>query len=178
MTEAPSAAATAASGSLASALQFSYQYPELCERLVRVDAGGLGREVSWMLRLLAVPGVELVLPQLFPHVAGDWGDSVMQFARDRGVLPTPGIGFQPEFGLDGTARADRFVCHGNSPHQEGGTESESRSIVCSSDGRAGRLTSMADDGKPGSSAGFPKAASSLEQGPTRPRDSETRYLQL
>jgi len=67
------------------ALQFSYQYPELCERLVLVDAGGLGREVSWMLRLLAVPGVELVLPLLFPHVAGDWGDSVMQFARDRGV---------------------------------------------------------------------------------------------
>jgi len=67
------------------ALQFSYQYPDLCERLVLVDAGGLGREVSWMLRLLAVPGVELVLPVLFPHVAGDWGDSVMQFVRDRGV---------------------------------------------------------------------------------------------
>jgi len=37
------------------------------------------------LGLLAVPGVELVLPLLFPHVAGDWGDSVMQFVRDRGV---------------------------------------------------------------------------------------------
>ncbi len=67
------------------ALQFSYQYPEMCERLVLVDAGGLGREVSWMLRLLAVPGVELVLPLLFPHVAGEWGDSVLQFAHDRGV---------------------------------------------------------------------------------------------
>ena len=67
------------------ALQFSYQFPELCERLVLVDAGGLGREVSWMLRLLAVPGVELVLPVLFPHVAADWGDSVMQFVHDRGV---------------------------------------------------------------------------------------------
>jgi len=67
------------------ALQFSYQYPELCERLVLVDAGGLGREVSWMLRLLAVPGVELVLPLLFPHVAGEWGDSVLQFVHDRGV---------------------------------------------------------------------------------------------
>jgi pimeloyl-ACP methyl ester carboxylesterase len=67
------------------ALQFSYQYPELCERLVLVDAGGLGREVSWMLRLLAVPGVELVLPLLFPHVAADVGDSVVRFVRDRGV---------------------------------------------------------------------------------------------
>jgi pimeloyl-ACP methyl ester carboxylesterase len=67
------------------ALQLSYQFPDLCERLVLVDAGGLGREVSWMLRLLAVPGVELVLPLLFPPVAGEWGDSVLQFARDRGV---------------------------------------------------------------------------------------------
>lgn len=67
------------------ALQLSYQFPELCERLVLVDAGGLGREVSWMLRLLAVPGVEFVLPLLFPHVAGEWGDSVVRFAHDRGM---------------------------------------------------------------------------------------------
>ncbi len=67
------------------AMQFSYQFPELCDRLVLVDAGGLGREVSWMLRLLAVPGVELVLPLLFPHVAGEWGDSVVRFVEDRGV---------------------------------------------------------------------------------------------
>lgn len=67
------------------ALQLSYQFPELCERLVLVDAGGLGREVSWMLRLLAVPGVELVLPLVFPHIAGEWGDSVVRFVEDRGV---------------------------------------------------------------------------------------------
>jgi len=67
------------------ALQLAYQFPELCERLVLVDAGGLGREVSWMLRLLTVPGVELVLPLVFPRVAGEWGDAVARFAEERGV---------------------------------------------------------------------------------------------
>ena len=28
------------------ALQFAYQFPERCERLVLVDSGGLGREVN------------------------------------------------------------------------------------------------------------------------------------
>ena len=65
------------------ALQFSYQYPELCERLVLVDAGGLGREVSWMLRLLAVPGVELCLPVVFPHIAADRGLGAAVRARPR-----------------------------------------------------------------------------------------------
>jgi len=37
------------------AMQFAYQFPERCERLVLVDAGGLGREVSWVLRLLTLP---------------------------------------------------------------------------------------------------------------------------
>ena len=32
------------------AMQFSYQFPERCDRLVLVDAGGLGREVHWILR--------------------------------------------------------------------------------------------------------------------------------
>jgi pimeloyl-ACP methyl ester carboxylesterase len=40
------------------AMQFAYQYPERCERLVLVDAGGLGSEVNWLLRLLTLPGSE------------------------------------------------------------------------------------------------------------------------
>jgi pimeloyl-ACP methyl ester carboxylesterase len=47
------------------AMQFAYQFPERCERLVLVDAGGLGREVSWVLRMVTLPGVEYVLPALF-----------------------------------------------------------------------------------------------------------------
>jgi pimeloyl-ACP methyl ester carboxylesterase len=50
------------------ALQFAYQFPERCERLVLVASGGLGREVHLLLRAAALPGAETVLPWL--SVAG------------------------------------------------------------------------------------------------------------
>src|SRR4051794_20488517 len=40
------------------AMQFFYQFPERTERLVLVSSGGLGREVSWPLRVAAAPGGE------------------------------------------------------------------------------------------------------------------------
>jgi pimeloyl-ACP methyl ester carboxylesterase len=43
------------------AMQFAYQYPERCERLVLVDAGGLGSEVNPLLRMLTLPGSEAAL---------------------------------------------------------------------------------------------------------------------
>jgi pimeloyl-ACP methyl ester carboxylesterase len=46
------------------AMQFSYQFPERCERLVLVDSGGLGRDVSPLLRAATLPGSEFVLPLL------------------------------------------------------------------------------------------------------------------
>jgi pimeloyl-ACP methyl ester carboxylesterase len=46
------------------ALQLAYQFPALCERLVLVDSGALGDEVSWLLRAVSLPGGELVLPLL------------------------------------------------------------------------------------------------------------------
>jgi pimeloyl-ACP methyl ester carboxylesterase len=46
------------------ALQFAYQFPERCERLVLVSSGGLGREVHLLLRAAALPGAEAVLPWL------------------------------------------------------------------------------------------------------------------
>jgi pimeloyl-ACP methyl ester carboxylesterase len=46
------------------AMQFAYQFPERCERLVLVSSGGLGREVHPMLRASTLPGSELVLPLL------------------------------------------------------------------------------------------------------------------
>jgi len=44
------------------ALQFAYQFPDYTERLGLVSSGGLGREVSWILRAATLPGAELVLP--------------------------------------------------------------------------------------------------------------------
>ena len=43
------------------ALQFAYQFPERCERLVLVSSGGLGREVAAVLRAATVPGFEQIL---------------------------------------------------------------------------------------------------------------------
>ncbi len=46
------------------AMQLAYQFPERCERLVLVGSGGLGREVSLLLRAAVLPGSEIVLPLL------------------------------------------------------------------------------------------------------------------
>src|SRR5215218_1526415 len=42
------------------AMQFAYQFPERCERLVLVSSGGLGREVHLLLRAAALPGADYV----------------------------------------------------------------------------------------------------------------------
>ena len=44
------------------AMQFAYQFPQMAERLVLVCSGGLGKEVSPLLRALSLPGTEYVLP--------------------------------------------------------------------------------------------------------------------
>jgi pimeloyl-ACP methyl ester carboxylesterase len=46
------------------AMQFAYQFPERCDRLVLVSSGGLGREVHLLLRAAALPGADWVLPAL------------------------------------------------------------------------------------------------------------------
>jgi pimeloyl-ACP methyl ester carboxylesterase len=46
------------------AMQFTYQFPDRVERLVLVDSGGLGGEVSLVLRAATLPGAEIVLPLL------------------------------------------------------------------------------------------------------------------
>lgn len=43
------------------ALQFAYQFPEMCDRLVLVAGAGLGREVSPLLRATALPGAPAAL---------------------------------------------------------------------------------------------------------------------
>jgi pimeloyl-ACP methyl ester carboxylesterase len=46
------------------AMQFAYQFPERCERLVLVASGGAGRQTNQVLRLLATPGAETLLSLL------------------------------------------------------------------------------------------------------------------
>jgi len=46
------------------AMQFAYQFPERCERLVLVSTGGVSRDVHPMLRIVAAPPAGLALPLL------------------------------------------------------------------------------------------------------------------
>ena len=57
------------------AMQLAYQFPERCDRLVLVSSGGLGREVSLLLRAATLPGSEWVIPVLASDrvlTAGNW----------------------------------------------------------------------------------------------------------
>ncbi|MBB2991965.1 pimeloyl-ACP methyl ester carboxylesterase [Mycolicibacterium iranicum] len=48
------------------AMQFVYQHPDYCQRLVLISSGGLGQDVGWTLRLLSAPGAELLMPVIAP----------------------------------------------------------------------------------------------------------------
>ena len=69
------------------AMQLAYQFPEVCERLVLVNSGGLGRDVSLLLRLLSLPGAELVLSVAVPGFVRDHGNDVSRWLHARGIRP-------------------------------------------------------------------------------------------
>jgi pimeloyl-ACP methyl ester carboxylesterase len=71
------------------AMQFAYQFPERCERLVLVSSGGLGDEVNLLLRLLALPGAELVLPLACHGWVHDAGASVLGWLGNIGLHAGP-----------------------------------------------------------------------------------------
>lgn len=71
------------------AMQFAYQFPERCERLVLVDSGGLGREVTFYLRMLTVPGFEDVFPLFCTPRLRDAGNRVASWFRRAGVPSSP-----------------------------------------------------------------------------------------
>jgi pimeloyl-ACP methyl ester carboxylesterase len=67
------------------AMQLAYQHPEIAERLVLVNSGGLGRDVSRLLRLFTLPGMEYLMPVLFPVFVRDRGRALMQSLHRRGL---------------------------------------------------------------------------------------------
>jgi pimeloyl-ACP methyl ester carboxylesterase len=71
------------------AMQFAYQFPERCERLVLVDSGGLGREVTFYLRMLSVPGFESVFPLVCRPWMRDAGNRIAGWLARAGVQSTP-----------------------------------------------------------------------------------------
>jgi pimeloyl-ACP methyl ester carboxylesterase len=69
------------------ALQAAYQYPEYTERLVLISSGGLGREVSPLLRAATLPGSELVMPFLVTDWAARAGASAFGLLDRFGLRP-------------------------------------------------------------------------------------------
>jgi len=69
------------------AMQFSYQFPEMVERLALVGSGGLGREVSPLIRGAALPFAEQVLPLLTARPLIEAGTAVASLLGRIGLEP-------------------------------------------------------------------------------------------
>src|SRR6059058_5754598 len=67
------------------AMQFFYQFPQRTERLVLVSSGGLGHEVSPLLRTVALPGAPALLSLAAHPRALDALDRGGERVRDRGL---------------------------------------------------------------------------------------------
>ena len=72
------------------AMQFSYQFPEYTERLVLVSSGGLGAEVSPVLRAAALPGADLFIAAT-ARAASGVGATVGRGLEAVGLRPNPDI---------------------------------------------------------------------------------------
>ncbi|MDG1266328.1 MAG: alpha/beta fold hydrolase [Ilumatobacter sp.] len=67
------------------AMQLAYQHPHLTDRLVLVGSGGLGREVSPLLRLLALPGAEYLMPIGIPKPVVERATDVGRFLGRKNI---------------------------------------------------------------------------------------------
>jgi pimeloyl-ACP methyl ester carboxylesterase len=67
------------------AMQFVYQHPDYCERLVLISSGGLGPDVGVILRLLSAPGAEFVLPIIAPKPVLQIGNKVKSWLSSAGI---------------------------------------------------------------------------------------------
>ncbi len=67
------------------AMQFVYQHPDYCERLVLISSGGLGPDVGLILRLLSAPGAEFVLPIVAPKPVLKVGNKVKSWLSSAGI---------------------------------------------------------------------------------------------
>ena len=67
------------------AMQFVYQHPNYCERLVLISSGGLGPDVGLVLRLLSAPGAEFVLPIVAPKPVLRAGNKMKSWLTGAGI---------------------------------------------------------------------------------------------
>ena len=73
------------------AMQFAYEYPVFCERLVVVSSGGLGREVHPLLQAATLPGAEFVLPLIASERLTAAGSAVAQWLSRLGLQAGPDL---------------------------------------------------------------------------------------
>jgi pimeloyl-ACP methyl ester carboxylesterase len=74
------------------AMQFAYQFPERCERLVLVASGGLGKEVSPILKAITLPGAEYLLPLILTPRLNTATGRVASVIGRLGIRPDPLLG--------------------------------------------------------------------------------------
>jgi pimeloyl-ACP methyl ester carboxylesterase len=67
------------------AMQFTYQHRDYCQRLVLISSGGLGPDLSWILRILSAPGTELVLPLVAPQPVLKVGNKLGSWLTSAGI---------------------------------------------------------------------------------------------
>ena len=67
------------------AMQFIYQHPDYCERVILISSGGLGNDVGWILRLLSAPGAEFVLPIIAPAPVLKAGNKIGSWFTSAGM---------------------------------------------------------------------------------------------
>ena len=72
------------------AMQFVYQHPDYCHRLILMSSGGLGPDVGWTLRLLSAPGAELIMPIIAPPPVLAAGERVRSLFGKLGVTSPRG----------------------------------------------------------------------------------------
>jgi pimeloyl-ACP methyl ester carboxylesterase len=73
------------------AMQFAYQFPDWAQRLVLVASGGLGKEVSPLLKAVTLPGAEYVLPLLLHRRIREIGEWPGTMARRAGWRPSDSL---------------------------------------------------------------------------------------
>ncbi|MEM9513953.1 MAG: alpha/beta fold hydrolase [Actinomycetota bacterium] len=92
------------------AMQLAYQFPQLVDRLALVGSGGLGREVSWLLRTLALPGAEYLMPLGFPTPLVERANDVGRLLARRDIRwPWFGEMWRAYRSLAGAANRQAFV---------------------------------------------------------------------
>jgi pimeloyl-ACP methyl ester carboxylesterase len=92
------------------AMQFAYQHRDYCEQLVLIGSGGLGPDLSPLLRALSAPGAEFVLPVVAPQPVLSLGNKLGSWLTSAGIqAPRAGQMWQAYSSLSDPAARQAFL---------------------------------------------------------------------